>query len=333
MMSKILHALAISSILAVVILNVPAGPVWAEEQLTTSTQVEADSRIISLLNKIETALVKSPDVQVDEVSRMLVAAQSLLPSASAQVRSQMQDFPARLKKHADEDHDDGVRGITLTAFADVISHFFGDPSEATRPEPAPVQPPIALTPAPAKQEASETTRPEPAPVQPSVALTPAPAKQEASETTRPEPAPVQPSVALTPAPAKQEASETTRPEPAPVQPSVALTPAPAKQEAKSPVASSTERTLLERGDAMLRLGDVSAARMLFVRAAELGIGIAALKVADTYDPAFLAEHNLRGIKADPVEAETWYRKAQAMGEPQAEEHLKSLERRRLLATH
>jgi TPR repeat protein len=84
---------------------------------------------------------------------------------------------------------------------------------------------------------------------------------------------------------------------------------------------------------MLRLGDVSAARMLFVRAAELGIGIAALKVADTYDPAFLAEHNLRGIKADPVEAETWYRKAQAMGEPQAEEHLKSLERRRLLATH
>jgi hypothetical protein len=281
MMSKILHALAISSILAVVILNVPAGPVWAEEQLTTSTQVEADSRIISLLNKIETALVKSPDVQVDEVSRMLVAAQSLLPSASAQVRSQMQDFPARLKKHADEDHDDGVRGITLTAFADVISHFFGDPSEATRPEPAPVQPPIALTPAPAKQEASETTRPEPAPVQPSVALTPAPAKQEA----------------------------------------------------KSPVASSTERTLLERGDAMLRLGDVSAARMLFVRAAELGIGIAALKVADTYDPAFLAEHNLRGIKADPVEAETWYRKAQAMGEPQAEEHLKSLERRRLLATH
>jgi len=254
-MSKILHALAISLILAVVILNVPAGPVWGEEQLTTSTQVEADSRIISLLNKIETALVKSPDVQVGEVSRMLVAAQTLLPSASAQVRSQMQDFPARLRKHAGEDHDDVVRGITLTAFADSISQIFNDPSEATRPEPAPVQPPIDLTPAPAKQEA------------------------------------------------------------------------------KSPVASSTERALLERGDAMLRLGDVSAARMLFVRAAELGIGIAALKVADTYDPAFLAEHNLRGIKADPVEAETWYRKAQAMGEPQAEEHLKSLERRRLLATH
>jgi hypothetical protein len=240
MMSKTLHALATCSMLAVVTLTVPIGTAWAEEQPITSTQAKADSQIISLLDQIESALVKSSDVPVDETIHLLLSAQKLLPSASVQVRDLMQDFPARLRKHADEQHDNVVRAITLTAFANTISDFFDKHTETARLESAPAQ---------------------------------------------------------------------------------------------SPVLSSTEHTLLKRGDAMLRLGDVSAARMLFVRAAELGIGIAALKVADTYDPAFLAEHNLRGIKADPVEAERWYRKAQSMGEPQAEEHLKRLERRRVLATH
>jgi hypothetical protein len=72
---------------------------------------------------------------------------------------------------------------------------------------------------------------------------------------------------------------------------------------------------------------------LFSRAAESGIGIAALRMADTYDPAFLAERNLRGIKADPAEAEAWCRKAQLMGELLANEYLASLERRKQLATH
>jgi TPR repeat protein len=80
---------------------------------------------------------------------------------------------------------------------------------------------------------------------------------------------------------------------------------------------------------MLKLGDVSAARMLFARAAEAGIGMAALKLANTYDPVFLTEHNLRGIKPDLVQAETWYRKAVELGETQAQQRLKSLEGRRL----
>jgi hypothetical protein len=186
----------------------------------------------------------------------------------------MQDFPARLRKHADEHQDDVVRAITLTAFANTISDLFDQHAETTRVEPQPAQPPLALIPAPAREEAS-----------------------------------------------------------ARAQPPVAITPAPAKQEAISPVLSSTEHALLKRGDVMLSLGDVSAARMLFARAAELGIAIAALKVADTYDRTFLAEHHLRGIKDDPVEAERWYRKAQSMGEPDAEERLKTLERRAVLATH
>jgi len=88
--------------------------------------------------------------------------------------------------------------------------------------------------------------------------------------------------------------------------------------------ASVQHTLLERGDAMLQQRNVAAARMLFARAANAGIGIAALKLANTYDPDFIAEHNLIGIKGDPQEAETWYGKAAALGEKSAEGHLKSL---------
>jgi TPR repeat protein len=84
---------------------------------------------------------------------------------------------------------------------------------------------------------------------------------------------------------------------------------------------------------MLQQRNVAAARMLFARAANSGVGIAALKLANTYDPGFIAERNLIGIKGDPQEAEAWYRKAAALGEKQAEQRLKSLEgQRKTVAT-
>jgi DNA-binding transcriptional regulator YbjK len=299
-MSKVFHALAICSMLAAVILTTRAGTVWAEEQVNASTPTRADSQITSLLKDIESTLVNSPDVPFDDVNRMLILAQNLMPQASPQVRHLMQDFPARLRQLADEHHGDGVKAVTLTVFADVITQYFRD-NETAQSEPALVQPPLALAPAAAKQQEF--------PVQPPVSQTPAPVKREAA-------------VQATPAPSKR----------APMAP----LPAPAKQAApeppKTPQMSGMQHTLLDRGDAMLRLGDVSAARMLFSRAVESGIAIAALKMANTYDPAFLAEHNLRGIKADRAEAEAWCRKAQSMGEPLAKEYLASLERRKHLAT-
>jgi TPR repeat protein len=90
---------------------------------------------------------------------------------------------------------------------------------------------------------------------------------------------------------------------------------------------------MERGDAMLNQRNVVAARLLFARAADAGVGIAALKLAQTYDSGFIADHNLIGIKGDQHEAEIWYRKAAALGERQAEQRLKALEeRRKTLAT-
>jgi hypothetical protein len=298
-MSKVFHGLAICSMLTVVILATPAGTVRAEEQVNASTPTQGDSQITSLLKDIESTLVNGPDVPFDDVSRMLILAQNLMPQVSPQVRHLMQHFPARLRQHAEVHHGDAVKAVTLTVVADIITQYLRD-NETAQSEPALVQQPPTMAPAAAKQEF---------PVQPPVSQTPAPVKQEAA-------------VQATPAPSKR----------APVAPS----PAPAKRAApepsQTPQMSGMQHTLLDRGDAMLRLGDVSAARMLFSRAAESGIAFAALKMANTYDPAFLAEHNLRGIKADRAEAEAWCRKAQSMGEPLAKEYLAGLERRKQLAT-
>jgi len=75
---------------------------------------------------------------------------------------------------------------------------------------------------------------------------------------------------------------------------------------------------------MLSIGDISAARLLFTRAAESGSGRAAVALGDTYNPIFLAEHNVRGSLADPELAKAWYREGLALGAPQARERLVDL---------
>jgi hypothetical protein len=86
-----------------------------------------------------------------------------------------------------------------------------------------------------------------------------------------------------------------------------------------------QHTLLDRGDTMLTLGDIPAARLLYQRAAEFGVAIAAFKLANTYDSAFLVEHqDLRSVRPDVQQAAMWYRKAQELGEPHAEQRLNAL---------
>jgi hypothetical protein len=124
--------------------------------------------------------------------------------------------------------------------------------------------------------------------------------------------------------------------PTPVTQESKVTPTPLSDLPKPPgLPSSVQNTLLSRGDTMLSLGNVSAARMLYQRAADAGVGVAALKLAETYDPTFLTSRNLRGIKSDAAAAEAWYRKAEEVGETEAIERLKSLTGRRLTdsATH
>ena len=71
--------------------------------------------------------------------------------------------------------------------------------------------------------------------------------------------------------------------------------------------------LLARGDWLFATGDVASARLLYERAAGVGEARAAVKLGETFDPAFLNRLNLRGERADPAMAVFWYRRARDLG--------------------
>lgn len=79
--------------------------------------------------------------------------------------------------------------------------------------------------------------------------------------------------------------------------------------------------LMHRGDAALADGDIMAARLLFERAAALGSAAAATAAGKTYDIDFLSRAGAHGTRADPKAAAVWYRKAAALGDPEARARL------------
>ncbi|HKM74134.1 MAG TPA: hypothetical protein VJX94_29420, partial [Stellaceae bacterium] len=83
--------------------------------------------------------------------------------------------------------------------------------------------------------------------------------------------------------------------------------------------------LVARGDAFLSAGDITSARLFFERAADAGDGRAAMRMALTFDTAFLERTGLRGMRGDPEQAAFWYRRARDLGDGKAEPPLGSLE--------
>ena len=82
--------------------------------------------------------------------------------------------------------------------------------------------------------------------------------------------------------------------------------------------------LLARGDALIAKGDVASARLFYERAAEAGDGQAALRLGESYDPAFLAQAHLSGVRGDAAVAARWYRRARELGVAEAETLLQTL---------
>ncbi len=107
-------------------------------------------------------------------------------------------------------------------------------------------------------------------------------------------------------------------------PPTAAAPAPLAAAAPSPISAGMLETMLQRGQAMLDLGDLSAARLLFARAAELGSSEAMLSMGGTFDPTVLDGRLL--ANPDEVEATRWYRMAAASGNPEAALRLQRLMR-------
>jgi hypothetical protein len=76
--------------------------------------------------------------------------------------------------------------------------------------------------------------------------------------------------------------------------------------------------LVARGDSFLGAGDIASARLFFERAADLGDGRAAMRMAVTYDAEFLDRAGLHGLRSDPEQAALWYRRARELGKGKAE---------------
>jgi len=68
------------------------------------------------------------------------------------------------------------------------------------------------------------------------------------------------------------------------------------------------------GEELMANGDITAARMMFQRAAQAGDAAGAFALAETYDPLVLSRLRLRGgIAPDVALARSWYEKARDLG--------------------
>jgi hypothetical protein len=94
--------------------------------------------------------------------------------------------------------------------------------------------------------------------------------------------------------------------------------------AEAPGSAVLNAALVERGDALFVTGDLSSARMFYERAAGAGHGPAALRLGETYDPAFLARTRFIGARANAATAAHWYRRAHELGIPEADILLKAI---------
>ena len=82
--------------------------------------------------------------------------------------------------------------------------------------------------------------------------------------------------------------------------------------------------LLKRADALIASSDVAAARLVLRRAAGAGDANAAMRLAETYDPANFAKWGVHGIVPDVFMARSWYEKARQFGSVDAPQRLERL---------
>ena len=115
--------------------------------------------------------------------------------------------------------------------------------------------------------------------------------------------------------------------PKPARPAVPILANATPTEPRRTLPPETVSLLVRRGNDMLSIGDVSAARLLFGRAAEAGSPDAMVGMGRTYDPTVLAQTSPL-LPSDPAEAANWYRRAAGAGNTVADDLLARLETQR-----
>jgi TPR repeat protein len=86
---------------------------------------------------------------------------------------------------------------------------------------------------------------------------------------------------------------------------------------------------LERAQALVASGDIAAARVLLLRAAEARDPKAALALAATFDPIILQRIGAYGVVPEVPSARHWYEKAKEFGSEEASQRLEMLARRQM----
>jgi hypothetical protein len=115
------------------------------------------------------------------------------------------------------------------------------------------------------------------------------------------------------------------PEPAPSQAALVVPQSSAEETAALPPSPSSDMAaLIKRGDALLKAGDIAAARSAYERAAAGGNAKAQIGVGKTYDPLVLAKLKTRGVRGDPVQAASWYARASEAGDEEGQQRLQAL---------
>jgi hypothetical protein len=85
-----------------------------------------------------------------------------------------------------------------------------------------------------------------------------------------------------------------------------------------PIDPGEAEILMQKGRDSLSSGDISGARVAFRRLADAGIADAALALANTYDPDYLAAHNFLGVRGDQATARALYQRAKELGSAEAD---------------
>jgi hypothetical protein len=84
--------------------------------------------------------------------------------------------------------------------------------------------------------------------------------------------------------------------------------------------------LVARATALLRQGDIGAARIVLERAVEMGSAQASFSLAETFDPLILAKWGTYGTRGDAIKAQDLYAKADAAGIQEAKARFEALRR-------
>ena len=100
-----------------------------------------------------------------------------------------------------------------------------------------------------------------------------------------------------------------------------------KARAPLPLPAEQITALLTRGDAFVRTRDIASARLFYERAADAGNGRAALRMGESFDPAFLDSIGIHRMLGDRQLALSWYRRARDLGDAEAALLLQKLEPR------